>query len=218
MLRQEADHYHDEAGRRTAALTTAMTVLVWLIVAGFIVFFVFRVFLSYLDLFNQVGMRRSAMLGAIAGDVIGSIYEGASLKTQYFHPLIDAACRFTDDTVLTVAVADAILTGADYIDKLKEYCWLYPYAGYGGTFLRWAVSLSRVPYNSWGNGSAMRVSPGRLRLRNAGGSAGAGEAQRRGHAQPPRRSEGLRRPWPRPFSSAHGEKQGRDQGIRPSPI
>ena len=55
VLRQEADHYHDEAGRRTAALTTALTVLVWLIVAGFIVFFVFRVFLSYLDLFNQVG-------------------------------------------------------------------------------------------------------------------------------------------------------------------
>ena len=99
------------------------------------------------------------MLGAIAGDVIGSIYEGASLKTQYFYPLIDAACRFTDDTVLTVAVADAILTGADYVDKLKEYCWLYPYAGYGGTFLRWAVSLSRAPYKSWGNGSAMRVSP-----------------------------------------------------------
>jgi ADP-ribosylglycohydrolase len=99
------------------------------------------------------------MLGAIAGDVIGSIYEGASLKTAHFHPLIDAACRFTDDTVLTVAVADAILTGADYVDKLKEYFWLYPGAGYGGTFLKWAASASRAPYNSWGNGSAMRVSP-----------------------------------------------------------
>ena len=99
------------------------------------------------------------MLGAIAGDVIGSIYEGASLKTERFHPLIDAACRFTDDTVLTVAVADALLTGADYVDKLKEYFRLYPYAGYGGTFFKWAASASRKPYNSWGNGSAMRVSP-----------------------------------------------------------
>ncbi len=99
------------------------------------------------------------MLGAIAGDVIGSVYEGAGIKTPHFHPLIDAACRFTDDTVLTVAVADAILTGGDYVHKLKEYFRLYPYAGYGGTFARWAASASRKPYNSWGNGSAMRVSP-----------------------------------------------------------
>ena len=158
------------------------------------------------------------MLGAIAGDVIGSIYEGASLKTQYFHPLIDAACRFTDDTVLTVAVADAILTGADYIDKLKEYCWLYPYAGYGGTFLRWAVSLSRVPYNSWGNGSAMRVSP----VAYAYGTLEEVLEQAKRSAEVthnhPEGVKGAARPWPRPFSSAHGEKQGRDQGIRPSPI
>lgn len=99
------------------------------------------------------------MLGAIAGDVIGSIYEGANVKTQHFYPLIDAGCRFTDDTVLTVAVADAILTGGDYTHKLKEYFRLYPYAGYGGTFAKWAASASRKPYNSWGNGSAMRVSP-----------------------------------------------------------
>ena len=55
VLRQEADHYHDEAGRRMAALTTAMNVLVWLIVAGFIISFVFHIFSQYLDLFNQVG-------------------------------------------------------------------------------------------------------------------------------------------------------------------
>jgi ADP-ribosylglycohydrolase len=99
------------------------------------------------------------MLGAIAGDVIGSIYEGSNIKTPRFFPLFDAECRFTDDTVLTVAVADTILTGADYVDKLKEYFWLYPAAGYGGTFFKWAASASRAPYNSWGNGSAMRVSP-----------------------------------------------------------
>ena len=99
------------------------------------------------------------MLGAIAGDVIGSVYEGESIKTPHFHPLFDAGCRFTDDSVLTVAVADALLTGADYVDKLKEYFRHYPYAGFGGTFFRWAASASRAPYNSWGNGSAMRVSP-----------------------------------------------------------
>ena len=55
VLRQEADHYHDEANRRLAALTTALTVLVWLVVAGFIISFVFHIFSQYLDLFNQVG-------------------------------------------------------------------------------------------------------------------------------------------------------------------
>ena len=99
------------------------------------------------------------MFGAIAGDVIGSIYEGSNVKTQYFYPLIDDACFFTDDTILTVAVADAILSNANYMDKLKEYFLLFPYAGYGGTFRKWAASGSRKPYNSWGNGSAMRVSP-----------------------------------------------------------
>ena len=56
-------------------------------------------------------------------------------------------------------MADAILTGADYADKLKEYYRLFPYAGYGGKFRKWAASASRAPYRSWGNGSAMRVSP-----------------------------------------------------------
>jgi ADP-ribosylglycohydrolase len=108
------------------------------------------------------------MLGAIAGDVIGSVYEGDPVKTPHFHPLFHDACRPTDDTVLTVAVADAILRGADadtvpdgedFVDKLKEYFLTYPYAGYGGSFIRWASSTRRKPYGSWGNGSAMRVSP-----------------------------------------------------------
>lgn len=98
------------------------------------------------------------MLGAIAGDIIGSVYETQALKTPFF-PLFDRHSRPTDDTVLTVALADSILHGADYVDKLKEYFRRYPHAGYGGTFRRWALSLSRSPYNSWGNGSAMRVSP-----------------------------------------------------------
>jgi ADP-ribosylglycohydrolase len=101
------------------------------------------------------------MLGAIAGDMIGSIYEGSrnKVKTPHFQPLFGHYAHFTDDTVLTVALADSILSGADYVDKLKEYFRHYPHAGYGGTFYRWALSLSRAPYNSWGNGSAMRVSP-----------------------------------------------------------
>lgn len=98
------------------------------------------------------------MLGAIAGDIVGSVYEGWNIKTTEF-PLFSAHSRFTDDTVLTVAIADGILSGAGYSGKLKEYYRLYPHAGYGGSFHQWAQSESSEPYHSWGNGSAMRVSP-----------------------------------------------------------
>ena len=98
------------------------------------------------------------MLGAIAGDIIGSEYEIKNIKTTEFE-LFSERSVFTDDTVLTVAVADSILHDADLIDKLKGYYNLYPNAGYGASFIGWASSESRTPYNSWGNGSAMRVSP-----------------------------------------------------------
>ncbi len=98
------------------------------------------------------------MLGAIAGDVIGSVHEASGMKTKDF-PLLTPDSRFTDDTVLTVAVADCVLRGRDYVDALHEYFHAYPSAGYGGTFLFWAMRRQREPYNSWGNGSAMRVSP-----------------------------------------------------------
>ncbi|MFQ5716748.1 MAG: ADP-ribosylglycohydrolase family protein [Nitrospinales bacterium] len=98
------------------------------------------------------------MIGAIAGDIIGSVYESRNIKTAEF-PLFHDDCAFTDDTVLTVALADSILRGVDYVDKLKEYYSLYPDAGYGRGFIVWANSPSREPYNSWGNGAAMRVSP-----------------------------------------------------------
>lgn len=98
------------------------------------------------------------MLGAIAGDIIGSPYEWKNIKTTNF-PLFTSRSRFTDDTVLTVAVAESILEKADYASKLKEYYRLYPSAGYGGMFRLWASSMEDAPYNSWGNGSAMRVSP-----------------------------------------------------------
>ena len=98
------------------------------------------------------------MIGAIAGDIIGSVYERHNLKRTDF-PLFDPWCHFTDDTVLTVAVADAILTESPYGEKLKEYFRYYPRAGYGGNFRLWAASEDTNPYYSMGNGSAMRVSP-----------------------------------------------------------
>jgi len=98
------------------------------------------------------------MLGAIAGDIIGSVYEWENVKTKQFR-LFRSESRFTDDTVLTVAIADAILNQGDYTDALKHYHQRFPSAGYGGTFNAWAGSSNREPYNSWGNGSAMRVSP-----------------------------------------------------------
>lgn len=98
------------------------------------------------------------MIGAIAGDVIGSVHEGAGTKHEGF-PLWAPGCRFTDDTVLTVAVAEHLLTGADLVDLFHAYVRAHPDAGYGGTFVRWAREGRREPYGSWANGSAMRVGP-----------------------------------------------------------
>jgi ADP-ribosylglycohydrolase len=98
------------------------------------------------------------MLGAIAGDVIGSVHEVTGTKTKDF-PLFTEWSRFTDDTVLTVAVAERLMRGGNYVDRFHEYVREYPTAGYGGTFVTWATRGKREPYNSWGNGSAMRVSP-----------------------------------------------------------
>lgn len=100
------------------------------------------------------------MLGAIAGDVIGSVYEGwnTQIKTVSF-PLFSSNSHFTDDTVLTIAVADAILQGGDYATFIQDYARRYPNAGYGGFFKRWMYDENKTAYNSFGNGSAMRVSP-----------------------------------------------------------
>lgn len=98
------------------------------------------------------------MLGAIAGDIIGSAHEFQQKKTMDF-PLFAESSRFTDDTVLTVAVADCLLTGAPYVERFHEYTRDYPDRCYGLRFWRWVESGSREPYNSWGNGAAMRVSP-----------------------------------------------------------
>ena len=97
------------------------------------------------------------MLGAIAGDIIGSIYEHANIKTKDF-PLFGDGCRFTDDTVCTIAVADCLMNEGDFADYLGRYAMRHPNRGYGGLFMRWAKQWEREPYDSWGNGSAMRVS------------------------------------------------------------
>lgn len=101
------------------------------------------------------------MIGAIVGDIVGSVYEWHNIKTKDF-PLFRENCFFTDDTVMTVAVAEAIMNGGsddDFIDAMKKYGRMYPDAGYGGRFSSWLFSNYRKPYNSWGNGAAMRVSP-----------------------------------------------------------
>ncbi|ELS33548.1 MULTISPECIES: ADP-ribosylglycohydrolase family protein [Pseudanabaena] len=98
------------------------------------------------------------MLGAIAGDIIGSIYEISNHRSKDF-PLFSEGCRFTDDTVLTVAIADCLMHQGSYAEYIKTYARLYPTRGYGGRFIEWMNSEAMEPYNSWGNGSAMRVSP-----------------------------------------------------------
>lgn len=98
------------------------------------------------------------MFGAIAGDVIGSIYENLRTKDKGF-TLFTPLSHFTDDTVLTVAVAEAILGGASYGATIKRYARRHPLRGYGPRFLRWLISPAGRPYHSLGNGSAMRVSP-----------------------------------------------------------
>lgn len=98
------------------------------------------------------------MIGAIAGDIIGSVYEHRPIKSVDF-PLFQPGCRFTDDSVLTVAVAYAINEGVDYATALKTFGRKYPRAGYGGAFIEWLFAPVSRPYNSWGNGAAMRVSP-----------------------------------------------------------
>jgi ADP-ribosylglycohydrolase len=98
------------------------------------------------------------VIGAVIGDIVGSVYEHGRIQTTFF-PLFSQYSRFTDDTVLTIALADAILQGRGYADSLRKYARKYPNAGYGFNFFQWAFSVSGKPYGSWGNGSAMRVSP-----------------------------------------------------------
>jgi len=109
------------------------------------------------------------MLGAIIGDIVGSPYEHTrnNIKTTQF-PLFSEYSRFTDDTVMTCAVAEALMQSyGDSMDNIREKLIRsmqtlgreYPNAGYGGRFIHWIFEDDPQPYNSYGNGSAMRVSP-----------------------------------------------------------
>ena len=100
------------------------------------------------------------MLGAMIGDIAGSKYEFNN-TFDYDFEMFGEGCDFTDDTICTVAVADAILNGRSYQESLLDWCRRYPSpkGAYGGRFAGWIRSLDPQPYNSFGNGSAMRVSP-----------------------------------------------------------
>ena len=98
------------------------------------------------------------MLGALIGDLVGSVYEWNNIKTTDFE-FLKPECFFTDDSVLTVATAQALLTGAGYAETYQDFARRYPRRGYGSYFNAWIHSDNPQPYNSWGNGSAMRVSP-----------------------------------------------------------
>ncbi len=98
------------------------------------------------------------MMGAISGDVIGSVYEAWPVKYKDF-ALFSKRSTFTDDTVLTVAAAEALLTDGDYVRAFHEYFSRHPNRGFGASFADWAASRRTGAYGSYGNGAAMRVSP-----------------------------------------------------------
>ena len=100
------------------------------------------------------------MLGAIIGDIVGSPYEFNNTSNPRF-PLFGKESEFTDDTVCTIAVADALLTGESFGSALQRWGRKYPNpkGAYGGSFNAWLHTDNPMPYNSWGNGAAMRVSP-----------------------------------------------------------
>ena len=106
------------------------------------------------------------MIGAIAGDIVGSRFEWAYMKSKDFELFPPKKCSFTDDSVMTIAIAAALADwksgGGELHDhairRMQEFGRRFPHAGYGGKFGRWLESDDPQPYNSWGNGSAMRVS------------------------------------------------------------
>lgn len=100
------------------------------------------------------------MIGAIIGDIVGSRFEFCNTQDANFE-LFSPECSFTDDTICTVAIADAILNGVDYKTSILRWCRKYPHpmGAYGASFARWLSSPDPQPYNSFGNGAAMRVSP-----------------------------------------------------------
>lgn len=106
---------------------------------------------------KAINKAKLVLPGAVCGDIIGSAYEWYRVKYTDFD-IFTPQSRFTDDTVCSIAIADALLRGKPFDTNLQSWCRKYPAAGYGGYFRRWIQSSTPKPYNSWGNGSAMRVS------------------------------------------------------------
>lgn len=98
------------------------------------------------------------MLGAIVGDIIGSVYEFASFKFVDF-PLFSDHSDYTDDTILSCATAKVLMDGGSYADTYANFALRYPDGGYGARFSQWFSSVDRKPYGSFGNGAAMRIGP-----------------------------------------------------------
>lgn len=106
---------------------------------------------------------KKLVIGALVGDVAGSRYEFNNIKTKNFKPVDDECCP-TDDSIMTIAVWDMYLNDflddkEKIIDTFKKWGRKYPNAGYGGKFFYWVLGNDRQPYNSFGNGAAMRISP-----------------------------------------------------------
>lgn len=114
---------------------------------------------------NRIPPQEGRILGALAGDIVGSVYEFDNIKSVDF-PLFQKGSSFTDDSVMTLAVAQALMDtfnmsdpiSSALVEQMKELGNRYPDAGYGGRFSYWLGSRNAQPYDSWGNGSAMRVS------------------------------------------------------------
>ena len=102
--------------------------------------------------------RGIPMIGAFAGDVIGSAWEASGEKRLDF-PLFGEHSRYSDDSVMTAAVAHALLEGEDYARAMRRFGRAHPFAGYGGHFERWLIDPAMAAYDSYGNGGAMRASP-----------------------------------------------------------
>ena len=108
-------------------------------------------------------MEKVKMLGAVVGDIIGSTYEFHNTKSMGFE-LFEGDSAYTDDSVMTLAVAKWLVEDKAHTIHYLIYCMQklgthHPYAGYGGRFLAWLYDENPQPYNSWGNGAGMRVSP-----------------------------------------------------------
>lgn len=108
---------------------------------------------------RKTRIYKGGLLGAIIGDIIGSRFEWNNHKSTIFN-LFTPSNKFTDDTVMTIAIADWLLHGESLVDAMKDWAAKYPNRGYGSKFWQWLfIWKNKEPYNSYGNGSAMRVSP-----------------------------------------------------------